>query len=747
MPIAYLASRNVFEIRTKRSSYIFGVNERGAVQHLYWGAPVEAAECAELLRIRHHSSFDAEVNREWEEYGGWGGTLYAEPCLKVKFNNGVRDLRLAYEGYELARGGESETIEPGKAMPGGEVPPPDRLTIRLRDAFYRLRVEMHYRVIEEYDLIERSVTLVNEEDVPVRIDQAMAAAWSVPSLPSVRLTHVTGRWAGEFQLRRGPLTEGKKVLESRQGFTGSHANPWFALDGGQADETSGHVWFGALGWSGNWKIALEKSAFGQVRIVGGINDFDSAFALGPGESYTSPVFTGGFVSEGFGAMSRHLHLYQRDYILPGSRIRKVLYNSWEATEFAVNVWEQIELAKQAARMGVERFVVDDGWFGGRHSDRAGLGDWQVNPEKFPNGLQELIGEVKRLGMDFGLWVEPESVNPDSDLYRRHPDWVYQFPTREGTLLRNQLMLNLGKPEVKAFVLDFMTELLGTYDIAFIKWDMNRTVTEPGAVPLREHAEESVWVKHVAHLYEIWAELRRRFPHVEFETCAGGGSRIDLGMLRFADQAWISDNTDARDRLTIQEGFSYAYSPSAMMCWVTESPHGMNGRSLPLSFRFHSAMLGGLGLGANIARWSEEEIAEAGRYVAQYKRLRHLIAEGDLYRLASFEEGDLAAWQYISRDRKELTVFAFRQAQYFGASETRLRLQGLDPEALYRVETPGAGLPEAAGHTVDEHDDRPNGTAADSAESTVRHGSTLMNLGLPLVLSGDYASQFVYLRRL
>jgi alpha-galactosidase len=729
LAIQVLEAGNLFELRMKSSSYVFGVNENGTVQHLYWGEPVEAAECADLLHLRHHSSFDAEVNREQEEYGGWGGTLYAEPCLKVRFQNGVRDLRLRYEGYEI-----------GNSVTTGE------LSVRLRDEFYRLRVELHYRVIEEYDLIERSVMVFNEEDDPIQIDQVMGAAWSAPTEPSVRLTHVTGRWAGEYQLRRAPLTEGKKVLESRQGFTGAHANPWFALDGGKADERSGNVWFGALGWSGNWKIVLESTTFGHVRVVGGVNDFDGAFTLGPGESYTSPVFTGGFVSGGFGEMSRNLHHYQRNYVLPGRSKRKVLYNSWEATEFGVNVREQIELAKQAARIGAERFVVDDGWFGARHSDRAGLGDWQVNPQKFPNGLQELIDEVKGLGMDFGLWVEPESVNPDSELYRNHPDWVYQFHTREGTLLRNQLMLNLGKPEVKAYVLEFMTDLLSTYDIAFIKWDLNRTITEPGLVPLRDHAEESVWIKHVDHLYEIWAELRRRFPQVEFETCAGGGSRIDLGMLRFADQAWISDNTDARDRLTIQEGFSYAYSPSVMMCWVTESPHGMNGRWLPLSFRFHSAMLGGLGIGANIARWSEAEISEASRYVALYKRMRHLVAEGELYRLASFEEGDVAAWQYVARDRDEIAVFAFRQAQYFGNAKLRLRLQGLEPDARYRVEAQGEELPAETDSPADPRTDVPAGRAT-LAANNVWHGSTLMRLGLPLTLVGDYASQLVYLRRL
>jgi alpha-galactosidase len=701
LPIAHLEQAGIFEIRTDKSSYLFGINNKGTVQHLYWGDPVEASECGHLLKSGHHSSFDADLDREVEEYGGWGGCNYAEPGLKVTFSDGVRDLKLKYEGYEIFQ-------ENG-------------LVIHLADEHYSLRVEIHYEVIPEFDLIERYVKVINDDNGPVRIEQVMAAVWSVQALPEYRLTHVTGRWAGEYQLRTNVLSEGKKVLESRRGFTGPHSNPWFAMDNGKTEETSGKVWFGALAWSGNWKIVAEKTTFGHVRIVGGINDFDGSFSIAPGEAYTSPVFTGGFTSGGFGEMSRLLHRYQENYVLPTRNLRKVLYNSWEATEFAVTVQGQKVLASQAAKLGVERFVVDDGWFGKRNSDRAGLGDWHVNPEKFPLGLQELIDEVKGLGMEFGLWVEPESVNPDSELFRKHPEWVYQFPTRTGTQLRNQLLLNLGLPEVKEFVLGFMTELLSAYDISFIKWDMNRTVTEPGTLPLQQEAEKSIWIKHVEHLYEIWAELRTRFPHVEFETCAGGGARIDLGILRFADQAWISDNTDARDRLTIQEGFSYVYSPAVMMCWVTESPHGFNGRSLPLSYRFHSSMMGGLGIGANISKWSAEELVEAKGYVELYKEIRHIVLRGSLYRLESLQRSNVAACQYVSRDGQEAVVFAFLQSQHFGSQERRILLQGLDPQASYEVKS-------------------------DGSEPVIRHGSNLMNIGIPLTLRGDYNSMLVRLKR-
>ncbi|MFC5529195.1 alpha-galactosidase [Cohnella yongneupensis] len=698
MTIAYLEQHRIFELSTRRTSYVFGINEKGTLQHLYWGEPVDASELGFLLRGRSHSSFDADIDRETEEFGGWGGSHYAEPGLKIRFGDGVRDVKLDYSGYALTND--------------------DELTIQLVDRHYAIRVDVIYQTFAEYDLIERHVRVHNGEALPITIEQVMAAVWNVLALPEYRLTHVAGRWAGEYQLRRTVLTEGQKRLESRRGFTGPHANPWFAIDDGSADENAGHVWFGALGWSGNWKIVAEKSTFGHVRVVGGVNDFDGAFTLAPGETYASPVFTGGFTAGGFGSMSRLLHRYERECISPTRRPRKVLYNSWEATEFAVNAKEQIKLARKAASLGVERFVVDDGWFGARNSDRAGLGDWYVNPDKFPNGLEELVREVQGLGMEFGLWVEPESVNPDSDLYRQHPEWIYRFDTREGTQLRNQYLLNLGLPEVKAFVLGFMTELLSKYEIKFIKWDMNRTVTEPGA----KDAGQPIWLNHVRNLYEIWAELRKRFPDVEFETCAGGGARIDLGILRYADQAWISDNTDARDRLAIQEGFTYAYSPSVMMCWVTESPSGFNGRSLPLSYRFHSAMMGGLGIGANIGKWSEEETEEAGRFVQLYKSIRHIVLAGNHYRLEPLGRSNLAAYAYVSGDGQEAVAFAFLQSQHFGSEERRLRLRGLDADASYEV-------------------------SLDGGEPIVRRGSTLMNVGYPLTLRGDYGSSLLRLKRL
>ncbi|WP_338042369.1 alpha-galactosidase [Paenibacillus alba] len=700
LPIIYNEDLRLFEIETRTTSYVFGLNDKGVLQQIYWGDAIDARECAHLLQSRHHSSFDAEVDREKEEYGGHGGSSYMEPCLKVRFQDVVRDLKLVYTGFAIEQ---------------------DKLRVILKDVHYDLIVNLTYKVIHEHDLIERTAEVVNQSDTEVVIEQMMSAAWSLPILPSYRLTHVSGRWSGEFQLRDTMLSEGKKTLESRRGFTGPHANPWFAVDNGKADEVSGKVWFGVLGWSGNWKIVAEKTNFNHVRVVGGMNDFDCPILLQGGESLTSPSFIGGYTSRGFGEMSRQLHSYQRAFVFPSQAHRRVLYNSWEATYFQVEAQGQMELARSAAKLGVELFVVDDGWFGSRNSDQAGLGDWHVNAEKFPNGLQELIDEVTSLGMDFGIWVEPESVNPDSDLYRRHPEWVYQFPTREGTLQRNQLLLNLGKPEVKQYILDFMTELLSSYSITFIKWDMNRTLTEAGTADDIQNPYHAVWVKHVQSLYEIWAELRTKFPHVEFESCAGGGSRIDLGILRYADQVWPSDNTDAFDRLRIQEGFAYVYSPQVMMCWVTESPHSLNGRNLSLAFRFHSAMMGGLGIGANLKLWSEEEIQEASSYIALYKEIRHIIMAGHQYRLQSLRDSGVAAVQYVSKDGAEAVVFLFLHAQQFGNSLPRLGLQGLEPNADYLV------------HGLEQ-------------EPVRFKGKNLMHVGLNPKLTGDYDSALIRLQR-
>jgi alpha-galactosidase len=703
MPVFYDQDTKIFVLETRNTSYIIGINQAGGVQSLHWGEKVNHTDCVNMLKPHSHSSFDPNIEKEKEECCPWGGLFYAEPSIKAVFFDGVRDLKMTYETHTINKS-------------------PDELIVTMKDEYYNMEVDLVYRIIEEFDLIERHCIIRNTGEDSFLMENAGSAVWNIPNPDNSKLTYVSGKWAGESQLRQYSLTEGKFVLESRKGFTSPNFNPWFALSNEAADEEYGTVWFGVLAWSGNWKITVEKTSFGNVRVVGGINDFDFGWEMLKGAAFETPVFVGGYSNQGYGEMSRKLHEYQRKYILPkehADKPRKVLYNSWEATGFNVNAEEQMVLAEKAAKLGVELYVIDDGWFGTRNNDQSGLGDWHVNKNKFPEGLTPLIKKVNALGMDFGIWVEPEMVNPDSELFRAHPDWVYGFPTRIGSLGRNQLVLNLSKDEVKDFILDFMSDLLANNNIKFIKWDMNRPVSEPGWMEVPEKRRKEIWVRHIINLYAIWSKLKSMFPEVVFESCAGGGGRIDLGMMRYADQFWASDNTDAFDRLSIQEGYSYAYCSKAMMCWVTDPINYLNHRKLPIRYRFLSAMMGSLGIGGNLNEWSDEDLGEAGRMVGLYKEIRHIVQEGKQYRLSSPGSGK-AAVQYTDDKMNESVVFVLGHSQQFAESPFRIYLKGLAPERTYLVECEG--------------------------EEVLRmSGGGLKNVGLPIALKGDFGSKIIRIK--
>ena len=705
--IQYLSDRKIWLLATRESSYAMGVAEDGAVQHLYWGAPLwRAQELPQAARRRDLSSFDPRQMLENEELPGWGGPRYYEPGVKITRADGDRDLVLRYVSHRIN----------GNA-----------LDIELKDIRDDVRVTLHYRAYPENSILERSATIHNGTSQPVVVKSAQSAAWYMPPGDGYRLSYLSGRWAAEMQLNREPIHQGMKVLESRKGHTSHNLNPWFAIDAGEADEEHGRVWFGALAWSGNWRITVEQTPYRQVRVTGGYNTFDFAYPLNPGESLDTPAFYGGFSPDGFGGASRMLHRFERERILPGgvqSRLRPVLYNSWEATEFNVTEAGQKQLADKAAKLGVELFVVDDGWFGKRNNDRAGLGDWFVNPQKFPQGLNGLIEHVNRLGMDFGLWVEPEMINADSDLYRRHPDWVMNFPGRPRSELRNQMVLNMARPEVRDYIFGVLDRLATDYRMRYFKWDMNRSFSEPGWPEAGAANERKLWVEYVRNVYQIFERLRAKHPQLEIESCSGGGGRIDLGILRRVDEVWTSDNTEAFDRLRIQEGFTQAYAPKVMSAWVTDVPN-MNGRSTPLEFRFLAAMQGALGVGANLNRWSEQDFALATKMIALYKRIRATVQTGDLYRLASPRTNDVSVNEYVSADGRQAVVFAFRHSQQYNTPTPVIYRRGLADRAVYRLES-------VDGKLLEKQPDL--------------SGAYLMQRGLNVNLRGDFDSTAVVLER-
>ncbi len=667
----------VFRLDGGNSTYAFGVNERGELQTLYWGGrlgPNDKIPAAHALM--EWASFDSSYTTTPQEYAGWGAGLFTEPALKVSFADGNRDLVLHFV----------------RATPNGA----QSLEVLLKDISREVYVTLKYSIDAESGILSRSANIENREKQPIVLEQAAAAQWTLPP-DRYTLSYLTGRWGGEWTLNQEPIHAGARVIESRRGSTGHQANPWFAIsrDASQknvgpltAPEEYGEVWFGALAWSGSWRFTVEVNQLDFVRVTGGFNPFDFRYKLNPGEHLETPVFYGGYSDHGLGGASRVIHRFEIANVLPHApnpKPRPVIYNSWEATEFKVDESGQVALAEKAASIGVERFVMDDGWFGQRKTDHAGLGDWYVNAEKFPNGLKPLIDKVHSLGMDFGLWVEPEMVNPDSDLYRQHPDWVLDFAGRPRSEQRNQLVLNLARSDVKEYVEGFLDKLLSENDIAFLKWDYNRNWSEPGWDQVPADEQQRVYVQYIRNLYAILGDLRKKHPNLEIESCSGGGGRVDLGILHYTDEVWPSDNTDPFDRLSMQDGFSYAYPPQIMMAWVTDSPHWLNGRSTSLAYRMLSSMQGSLGIGANLNRWTAEDFATAKRLIAAYHSVQPTIVRGDLYRLISPRDGsEMSATESVSRDKNQAVVFAFTHSTQEGRGFPLLLLEGLDADAEYQL---------------------------------------------------------------
>jgi alpha-galactosidase len=667
--IRFDTASKVFRIDGGDISYVFGINDLNELQPIYWGPRLAATDSFPAAHTNAgNASFDLSTSTTPQEFAGWGAGLYVEPALKISFPDGNRDLVLHYLSHHVDG---------------------DALTIRLKDVEREVFVDVRYEIDPATGILGRSAAIENHTSAPLVIEQAASATWTLPFGTDYTLDYLTGRWAGEDQLQQEKIVPGARVLESRRGSTGHQNNPWFAIERAHtSDQDAGEVWFGALAWSGSWRIAVEQDQLRQIRITGGYNPFDFGYKLNPGESLATPIFYGGYSHTGIGGASRLLHRFEITKILPerpNPRPRPVIYNSWEATEFRVDEPGQVALAEKAASIGVERFVMDDGWFGQRKDDHAGLGDWYVNQQKFPNGLKPLIDRVHALGMDFGLWVEPEMVNPDSDLYRQHPDWVLNFSGRPRTEGRNQLVLNLARPDVRAYVFNFLDKLLTENQIAFLKWDYNRNWSEPGWPAVAPDEQKQVYVKYIDNLYSILRELRAKHPGVEIESCSGGGGRVDLGILGLTDEVWPSDNTDPFDRLTIQDGFTYAYTPGVMMAWVTDSPNWVNHRTTSLEYRFLSSMQGSLGVGANLKNWQDADFATAKRLVSEYKQIRETVQHGSLYRLVSPRNGsEFSVTESVSLDRNQAAVFAFLHSSQYGYPCPRIYLRGLDPKAQYKL---------------------------------------------------------------
>lgn len=693
-------ARRLWVLSGPASSYVLHLDGEDRLRCLHWGMRLTLEQAHGLVELPDAWRPFEDAADGTLDLAAAGAMRFGHAGVQVRFADGTRDLELVFAGANRAE---------------------DELVLAFADRHYPLSVRAHYRLPAGTDVIERHLVVRNDGAEPVTVVRADSATWVPPRLDGYRLSQVRGQWAAETRLHRGDLPYGETVLTSRRGITSHQANPWVMIDDGTAGEEHGAVYSCALAWSGSWRLTVQRAPTERVSVSAGFGHDPLVWELAGGRELVTPVCAGLYAAGGFGAASRAWHAYQLRHVLPRpGEVRPVLYNSWEAVGFDVDLERQLELADKAAALGVELFVMDDGWFGRRTHDAAGLGDWRPNPERFPDGLGPLLSRVHELGMRFGLWVEPEMVNPDSDLYRAHPDWVIHRPHRRRTRQRNQLVLNLARPDVAAWVHETIDGLLTENAIDFLKWDMNRPVTEAGP------GDDGLWIDHVRNLYGIIDRLRADHPDVRIESCSGGGGRADLGILRRTDQVWTSDNTDALDRLDIQHGFTQLYPPLVMGAWVTDSPNPYTRRAVPLEFRFHVAMAGAMAIGGDLTGWSAEELARAAELVADYKRVRPLIQHGRQYRLrppaaaaAHQEPGGISAVQFLAPDGGETAVLLYRPARRYGQPDPAVRLRGLDPAARYR----------------------------DAATGRLHHGALLLSHGLvPELAPGDYAGALVHLVR-
>ncbi|MCU1413196.1 MAG: glycoside hydrolase clan [Microbacteriaceae bacterium] len=502
------------------------------------------------------------------------------------------------------------------------------LSVPFADETGELRLTLSFVATPATDVVRRWMTLENlSADRTIELPRAFSAGWALPVGQRSRVHYLAGAWAQEFQPQQIDLSFGTFSIGSRQGVTSLAFSPVVAVESAVIGR-EGEAYGVALEWSGSWRLQVESSIVGdRMRVSCGIDDDTTTVVLLPGELFESPAALGVWSSFGVEGVSQAWQHYQRDALARSldAAHRPVVYNSWMATEFDVRFDHQLRLARRARKLGVETFVVDDGWFVGRTSDRAGLGDWTPDPAKFPGGIGELADAVIAEGMEFGIWIEPEAVNPDSDLYRLHPEWVYRAGTRPLVFVRNQLVLDLGRPEVCDWVMQTLRSLLRSAPISYLKWDMNRPISDGGR-PGDVHGRQ--WsLQHTRGYYDILRMLRAEFPHVTLEACAAGGGRIDNAVLALADVVWPSDETGPRDRLAIQHGYLSAYPAYAMSSWVTDDPGLRDRRATSLEFRFVVAMAGVLGIGADLLDWAEDRMGRAAELIVLYKSIRNVIHRG------------------------------------------------------------------------------------------------------------------------
>ncbi len=677
MPIRYQADQQIFELHGGNVSYILHVTPKKQLMHLYWGKRLpDGAITPELNAYASGNSFNTTASWLPYELPTCGTGWFGEPAVSVVNAQGDDVVSLIYMDHDVYPGKKPLSGLPATYIKSDAEA--ESLEIHLQDPLTGLQVTAVYCIYAHSGAITRSLRLTNGGGNPMTITGAMSA--SVPLIGlDYDLIHLKGAHDRERMVVRTPVGQAEHRIFSKRGASGHEENPFLALCRPHTTEHLGDVWAVNLVYSGSFQAMAFVDNRDNTRLSMGMNPDVFSWLLEAGETFTAPEAVMVYSDRGLNGMSHIYHELYRNRLARGSwrdRERPVLINTWEGVFFNFNEQKLLDIAKVAAELGIELFVLDDGWFGKRDGDNCSLGDWVVDKRKLPDGLGSLVQKIKALGLQFGIWFEPEMISPDSDLYRAHPDWCLHVEGRPRTEARQQLILDLSRQEVQDYIIRAVCDVLASAPIDYVKWDMNRNMTEyfsAGRVPQRQRETQH---RYMLGLYRVLEEICSAFPHVLFESCSGGGGRFDPGMLHYMPQTWTSDNTDAVGRLFIQYGTSFAYPP------VTMGAHVSKRARTSLEMRGHVAMGGNFGYELDLSRMSDEDKANAQAQIAQAKQLRHLTQHGVFSRLCSPFEGDFTAWQFVSADQSEALLCAYRVAGRPNKLKPCIPMTGLDPEAFY-----------------------------------------------------------------
>ena len=698
-------------VETKNTMLVYRVNDDGRVLFQHWGEKTE--DLAPLSNRPFVRQPDTDDDLAPQIYPAYGGRYYLEPALKLTHADGVLTTDLRYENCRVRRL-DADRVE---------------TVVSLKDRLYELYVDVRFVACYEEDIIAQSVSLWHRERGEVVVER-FASSFFPLHAESYYLTHFHGTWASEMQAVEEPLTPGIKQIETKKGVRATQAqNPSFLLSlNAPRSETSGDVYAGSLAWSGNYNISFEVDETLSLQVVGGMNDFAADYRLPARKRLETPEMLLTYSSAGVGPVSRNFHDWARRYgLCHGSELRPIVFNSWEGAYFKYDEGTLHGMIDKAAELGIELFVLDDGWFGNefpRNSDKAGLGDWQVNRQKLPHGIDSLASYAASRGMRFGIWIEPEMVNPQSVLARSHPEWIVRSGDRELLTMRNQWLLDLCNPEVQDFVFDVFDRVVSlSPKISYVKWDANRHVDNVGSTALSSDKQSHFWYEYVRGLYRVYERIRNKYPDLQIQLCSSGGGRLEYGALRYHDEFWPSDNTNALDRIFIQYGTNLFFPAMATAAHVSPAPNHQTGMVLPLKFRLDVAMSGRLGFELNPASLNGRDFDFIRKALDDYREIRPVVHLGDLYRLASpYGESGWSSNLYVLKDRTRAVLFAYSLRYHARTTYFETKLAGLDSAKMYRIRELNTG-----------------GKSRFWGDRQLFSGDYLMKVGIPLDIDGAYES--------